>query len=165
NYMAIIDGFNRTPFITYGMFIKDKTNKYKNDIFNTQNWEYDEINDEFIWPNHKRLGFKRYAYRHDKYGFRRDFNLYECDDCSECPLKNHCIKSNSKSNKKIKIKLKKIKIIFIILKIINIMKSMKNLFGQIIKDFVLKSMPIAMINMDLGEILTYMNEMIVQNVH
>ncbi len=100
NYMAIIDEFNRTPLITYGMFIKDKTNKYKSDIFNTHNWEYGEINDEFICPNHKRLGFKRYAYRHDKYGFRRDFKLYECDDCSECPLKNDCMKSNSQSNKK-----------------------------------------------------------------
>ncbi|WP_368884308.1 transposase, partial [Staphylococcus haemolyticus] len=88
NYKAIIDDFNRTPLITYGMFIKDKTKKYKSDIFNTQNWNYDEINDEFICPNNKRLGFKRYAYRHDKYGYKRDFKLYECDDCSECPLKN-----------------------------------------------------------------------------
>ncbi|WP_145416844.1 MULTISPECIES: transposase, partial [Bacteria] len=38
NYMAIIDDFNRIPLITYGMFIKDKTKKYKSDIFNTQNW-------------------------------------------------------------------------------------------------------------------------------
>ena len=29
NYKAIIDDFNRTPLITYGMFIKDKTKKYK----------------------------------------------------------------------------------------------------------------------------------------
>ncbi len=33
------------PLITYGMFIKDKTKKYKSDIFNTQNWNYDEINE------------------------------------------------------------------------------------------------------------------------
>ena len=45
------------------MFIKDKTKNIKSDIFNTQNWNYDEINDEFICPNNKRLGFKRYAYR------------------------------------------------------------------------------------------------------
>ena len=68
NYMAIIDDFNRTPLITYGMFIKDKT-KNKSDIFNTQNWDYDEINDKFICPNNKRLGFKRYAYRLDKLWF------------------------------------------------------------------------------------------------
>ena len=81
------------------MFIKDKTKKYKSDIFNTQNWNYDEINDEFICPNNKRLGFKRYAYRHDKYGYRRDFKLYECDDCSECSLKNQCMNFNSKQTK------------------------------------------------------------------
>ena len=79
--------------------------KYKNDIFNTQNWDYDDINDEFICPNNKRLGFKRYAYRHDKYGFKRDFKLYECDDFSECSLKNQCISFNSKTNKKNKEKL------------------------------------------------------------
>jgi hypothetical protein len=48
----------------------------------------------------KRLGFKRYAYRHDKYGYKRDFKLYECDDCSECPLKNQCMNFNSKQTKK-----------------------------------------------------------------
>ncbi|KSZ63889.1 transposase [Staphylococcus epidermidis] len=31
--------------------------------------------DEFICPNSKRLGFKRYASRHDKYSFKRDFKL------------------------------------------------------------------------------------------
>ncbi|HHO5200574.1 TPA: CoA-disulfide reductase [Staphylococcus aureus] len=101
NYMAIIDDFNKTPLITYGMFIKDKTRKFKSDIFNTQNWKYDELNDEFICPNNKRIGYKRYAYRNDRYGFKRDFKLYECDDCSACSLRQQCIKPNSKSNKKI----------------------------------------------------------------
>ncbi len=57
--------------------------------------------DEFICLNNKRLGFKRYAYRHDKYGFKRDFKLYECDDCSECPLNHQFMNFNSKTNKKI----------------------------------------------------------------
>ena len=29
----------------------------------------------------------------------RDFKLYECDDCSECPLKHQCMKYNSKQIK------------------------------------------------------------------
>ncbi len=33
--------------------------------------------------------------------FCLDFKLYECDDCSACPLRNQCMKSNSKVNKKI----------------------------------------------------------------
>lgn len=65
----------------------------------------------------------------------------------------------------LKIKPTNIKVTFLILKIGNMMKSMMNLYARIIKDLVLKSMPIAMINMDLGEILNYMNAIIVQNVH
>ena len=99
NYMSVIDDFNRTPLITYGMFLKDKTKKYKSDIFNTQNWSYDEINDKFFCPNHKLLEFKRYAYRIDRYGFKRDFKLYECEACLKCPLKNLCMKNNLKINK------------------------------------------------------------------
>ncbi|CAC6085993.1 transposase DDE domain protein [Staphylococcus aureus] len=57
--------------------------------------------DEFICPNNKRIGFKRYAYRNDRYSFKRDFKLYECDDCSACSLRQQCMKPNSKSNKKI----------------------------------------------------------------
>ena len=38
--------------------------RYVNDIIETiPETEFDE----FICPNSKRLGFKRYAYRHDKY--------------------------------------------------------------------------------------------------
>jgi len=65
----------------------------------------------------------------------------------------------------LKIKLTNIKVTFLILTIGNMVKSMMNLFARIIKDLVLKDMPIAMINMGLGEILNYMNAMIVQNVH
>ena len=65
----------------------------------------------------------------------------------------------------LKIKLTNIKVTFLILTIRNMVKSMMNLFARIIKDLVLKDMPIAMINMGLGEILNYMNAMIVQNVH
>ena len=39
-----------------------------------------------------------------------------------------------------------------------------NIFVQTISDWVLKDMPIAMINMDLRETSNYMNVMIVQNV-
>ncbi|MVG83350.1 hypothetical protein GO946_05520, partial [Staphylococcus aureus] len=35
---------------------------------------------EFICPNNKRIGFKRYAYHNDRYGFKRDFKLYECNE-------------------------------------------------------------------------------------
>ncbi len=53
--------------------------------------------DEFICPNNKRIGFKRYSYRNDRYSFKRDFKLYECDDCSSFSLRHQCMMPNSKS--------------------------------------------------------------------
>ena len=50
-------------------------------------------------PNNKRIGFKRYAYRHDKNVLNETFKLYECDDCSECPLKQQCMNFNLKQIK------------------------------------------------------------------
>ena len=41
------------PLITYEMFIKDKTKNIKVTFLNTQNGDYDEINDEFTCPNNK----------------------------------------------------------------------------------------------------------------
>lgn len=72
--------------------------RHVNDIVETiPKTEFDVL----ICPNNKRIGFKRYVYRHDKNGFKRAFKLYECDDCSECPLKQQCMNFNSKANKKI----------------------------------------------------------------
>ena len=98
--MAIIDDFNRIPLITYGMFIKDKTKNIKVTSLILKIGIMTKLTMNSFVRNNKRLGFKRYAYRHDKYGFKRDFKLYECDDCSECPLKQQCMNFNSKTNKK-----------------------------------------------------------------
>ncbi|OCW71096.1 hypothetical protein BBP13_12260 [Limosilactobacillus reuteri] len=86
------------PMETSVLIPTNDISRHVNDIIETiPETEFDE----FICPNNKRLGFKRYAYRHDKYSFKRDFKLYECDDCSECPLKQQCMNFNSKTNKKI----------------------------------------------------------------
>ena len=98
NYMAIIDDFNRIPLITYGMFIKDKTKNIKATSLTLKIGIMTKLTMNIFVQTISDC-FKRYAYRHDKYGFKRDFKLYECDDCSECPLKHQCMKYNSKQIK------------------------------------------------------------------
>ncbi|WP_212922315.1 transposase, partial [Ornithinibacillus bavariensis] len=39
--------------------------------------------------------------RTDKYGFTRSFKVYECEDCSGCPLRSLCTKAKAESNRKI----------------------------------------------------------------
>ena len=93
--MAIIDDFNRIPLITYGMFIKDKTKNIKATSLTLKIGIMTKLTMNIFVQTISDC-FKRYAYRHDKYGFKRDFKLYECDDCSECPLRHQCMKYNSK---------------------------------------------------------------------
>ena len=64
----------------------------------------------------------------------------------------------------IKDKTKNIKATSLTLKIGIMTKLTMNIFVQTISDWVLKVMPIAMINMGLRETSNYMNVMIVQNV-
>ena len=64
----------------------------------------------------------------------------------------------------IKDKTKNIKATSLTLKIGVMTKLTMNIFVQTISDWVLKDMPIAMINMGLRETSNYMNVMIVQNV-
>ncbi|MFI3547370.1 transposase [Mammaliicoccus sciuri] len=101
NYKSVLDEFNRTPLITYSMYLKEQTKKYKENKFNTQNWTYDKIRDEFICPDNRRLSFKRYVYRIDKYDYKHNFKLYECENCSNYTLFNLCRKDAYQTSKKL----------------------------------------------------------------
>ena len=87
--------------ITYGQYRKEKKKKYKDDSFNTANWAYDKINDQYTCPNGQIVPYQYDAYRTDRYGFRRDFKVYECVSCAGCPLRDLCTKAREGNNRKI----------------------------------------------------------------
>src|SRR5699024_8977126 len=37
----------------------------------------------------------------DRYGYTREFKVYECEDCSDCPLRSLCTKAKEGNNRKI----------------------------------------------------------------
>ena len=78
--------------IPYGMYLKEKSRSYKKDIKHAKNWDYDEKDDCFICPNDRRIGFKRYLNKKNASGFVQSFKIYECEDCTACPLKEKCTK-------------------------------------------------------------------------
>lgn len=83
----------------YNTYLKEKTRKFKKDISKVQNWKYLEEEDAFICPNNRKVLFKRYSKRKNKSGYEQDFKIYECEDCTDCPLKSLCTKS--KGNRQI----------------------------------------------------------------
>ncbi|MBK3496407.1 transposase [Viridibacillus sp. YIM B01967] len=71
----------------------NKNEVKKKDIRHVSNWVYNEQDDTYICPNNRKVPFKCYSTRTDKYGFLWDFKIYECEDCSDCPLKAQCSKA------------------------------------------------------------------------
>ncbi|SDC78619.1 IS1182 family transposase, partial [Shouchella lonarensis] len=92
NYVAMED----EPFDTLipsNTFRQEQKRSFAKKQFHPYNWTYDEKNDVYWCPNKRKVMFQRYAKRTDTYGYTRDFKIYECESCKECPLKSACTKA------------------------------------------------------------------------
>ncbi|WP_257985940.1 transposase [Bacillus sp. M6-12] len=78
--------------IPYGTYLKDKTRKARKDIKNVKNWTYVEQDDCFICPNDRKVTFKKYQMKKNASGHEQSYKIYECEDCTDCPLKPQCTK-------------------------------------------------------------------------
>ena len=83
NYSAIVDDFDKTPLIPYGMYEKEQKRKFKNDPTRIHNWKYNAADDYYTDHLSVKFSFKRYSIRHDKYGYERQFKIYEADKTQE----------------------------------------------------------------------------------
>ncbi|WP_249222080.1 IS1182 family transposase [Planococcus alpniumensis] len=79
--------------IPYGMYLKEKSASYKKNIKHAKNWTYLEEEDCFICPNGRRVAFKKYLNKKNASGYEQNLKIYECEDCSDCPLKALCTKA------------------------------------------------------------------------
>lgn len=79
-------------YMKFTMFEKEtKNEKYRNDQFRAVNFKQDE-NGNLICPGNRKFVFKHNQHiRGNKYG--RTEEIYECEDCSGCPLKEQCTKA------------------------------------------------------------------------
>ncbi len=106
NYEDVITNRQRVPLITYNSYRQEKKKKFKDNAFHSSNWPYDEESDSFICPNDKKLTFQYVSNRTDKNGFERTFKIYECEDCSACPLRSQCTKAKEGNHRKIQYNVK-----------------------------------------------------------
>ena len=65
------------------------------------NWEYLEDTDRFIKPDGLVYSFKNYSSRTDKYGFQRDFKIYEANKIQDTPELEQLAKTDSRNQKQI----------------------------------------------------------------
>jgi transposase len=105
NY-AYLEQHGLGNYLKYNTFYQDTHHYRKAELirkhqFRAENFDYDPDKDEFICPVHQRLHFQ-YASRYTtENGYVTDRRIYECDRCSQCPLKGEC--TRAKGNRKIRI--------------------------------------------------------------
>lgn len=96
NYVYAIGDEKEPRFdflIPYGSYVQEQTRKYKKDIKHAKNWTYCEQDDCFICPNGRKVLFKKYQTKKNPSGYEQSFKIYECEDCTDCPLKEKCTKA------------------------------------------------------------------------
>lgn len=91
NYMYLL--LNQRDFwIKYSLYSREKTAKFKRQIFNKRNFKRDE-DGNFICPNNKKLVYLKDSENY-KGLYMRVNQTYVCEDCGDCPLKKECTKSS-----------------------------------------------------------------------
>ena len=89
------------PYVKYNYFHKEQTRKLRNNPYLQQNLVYDKERDVFICPNNKELIHTDTYTRKTELGYESTVDRYECQDCSDCPLKSECTKA--KGNRQIEV--------------------------------------------------------------
>lgn len=70
-----------------------KSRSFKNKIEKRENMGYDEVLDEFICHNNRRLKFLNVIQKKSKIGYEISVKVYECESCEDCQYKSRCTKA------------------------------------------------------------------------
>ena len=93
NYLYLYSN-GHDPYIKFNTYHKEQLKKTKQDPFWSGNWPYVEEADEFICPQGKRLIYKYTKHGETAHGYETETRVYECTDCSACPVKDQCTKAS-----------------------------------------------------------------------
>ena len=94
NYV-FLDQNQQLAFIKPSNYEISKKRTYKNDIGRIENMDYDEKSDSYICKNGKQLSFTHVRRSKSKTGYVSEKNIYQCEECKDCPYKKECIKGNN----------------------------------------------------------------------
>ncbi len=80
-------------YVKYNTFHQETKPRHKPNPYAADNMPYDENRDVFTCPNGKLLPYKAtHRHRTDNH-YESQRRVYECEDCSQCPLKAQCTKA------------------------------------------------------------------------
>lgn len=93
-------------YVKYNTFHPEQKQKWKRQIYRVENLDYDEEQDEFICPQGKRLKYAETREQLTANGYPTERRIYECEDCSQCPVKQVCTRAAGNRRVRISFRLK-----------------------------------------------------------
>lgn len=94
-------------YVKYNIFHKEDSKKYKNDIYNSANFKYNDTEDYFMCPVGKRMFFNNEKTIKTENGYVSTIRNYECEKCEGCPRKEQCTKASGNRIIQVNFNLKK----------------------------------------------------------
>jgi len=108
NY-AYLEKENIQAFVKYNTFHQEIKPRHKPNPFAAEHMPYDETQDAFTCPNGQQLSYKISRRRRSDNGYESERRVYQCDDCSPCPLKEKCTKAEGNRQIQISFRLRKMR--------------------------------------------------------
>ena len=105
NY-AYLEKHGAGNYLKYTTFYQD-THRYRDPEvlrahqFRAEHFRYEQATDTFFCPADKPLHFQYVTRTTSENGFLSERRVYECSDCSDCPLRSQC--TQAKGNRQIRI--------------------------------------------------------------
>jgi len=81
-------------YLKYNTFHYEDTQEFKNKIYHPDNMDYDPENDTYTCPQGRILTYQGEEKRETATGYQVIAKVYECDDCSQCKVKDQCFKGD-----------------------------------------------------------------------
>lgn len=93
NY-SYLDEKGIAAYVKDNRFHYEQKRNYKNkNPYRAENFIYHKAEDEYECPQQKRLVYLRTEAYQSENGYKTERRIYECEDCSQCPVKTACTKA------------------------------------------------------------------------
>jgi transposase len=92
NYLYL-ENRQTVAVVKYNTYRKEKSRKWAENLFNTENWEYSRKEKYYICPNGRRLTLRETNKKRTGFGHQTTVEKYECESCKYCRLKKQCTKA------------------------------------------------------------------------
>jgi transposase len=99
--LAWLEREETEAYVKYNTFDKERRRKFRKNKFQVKNLPYDPERDVYTCPAGKDLVYSHDKERKTDNGYQIKTRVYECTDCTDCPMKEYCHRGNS--NRRIEI--------------------------------------------------------------